>query len=230
MGKLYLRMILVLSACLSACGCATVTEAFQGLFKEKETAPIEETLAATYVDRNDPRVRIGVVLTVQVSPLGQAPTTMQVQVDQSGNIVLPLLLQEPVHCDGMKLDALKEKLVEAYSVYYKQPQIMVMFAPFDAHSGGVSPWGSVTVLGEVANPGPVNMPSTFDLTVTKVIQAAGGLKPFAEKRRVQVTRCDKDGRQTKYFVNIDEIGKNGRIDKDITLCAGDVVYVPETWY
>ena len=28
---------------------------------------------------------------------------------------------------------------------------------------GVSPWGTVTVLGEVAMPGPVNMPSTMDL-------------------------------------------------------------------
>ena len=56
------------------------------------------------------------------------------------------------------------------------------------------------------------------------------MKPFANKSKVQVTRCDRKGRQTKFIVDIEEIGKNGRIDKDMTLSAGDVVWVPETWY
>ena len=122
----------------------------------------------------------------------------------------------------------RKKLIKAYSVYYRRPQISVTFAPFDGR--GVSPWGTVTVLGEVANPGPVNMPSTMDLTVTKVIQAAGGLKPFADRTKIKVTRCDKDGKQTKTYVDLNEIGKEGRIDKDMVLRPGDVIYVYETWY
>ena len=31
-------------------------------------------------------------------------------------------------------------------------------------------------------------------------------------------------------MDINEIGKGGRIDKDMPLRAGDVVWVPETWY
>ena len=54
------------------------------------------------------------------------------------------------------------------------------------------------------------------------------MKPFANKSKVQVTRCDREGKQTKYIVDIEEIGKNGRIDKDMILSAGDVVWVPET--
>jgi len=153
---------------------------------------------------------------------------MNVLVDQNGDITLPLLLQEPVACDGLTLDALKQKLVKAYSKYYRQPMITVTFAPYDGK--GVSPWGTVTVLGEVGNPGPVNMPATMDLTVTKVLQAAGGCKPFADKTAIRVTRCDKDGNQTRTYVNINEIGKDGRVDKDMSLRAGDVVWVPETWY
>ena len=107
--------------------------------------------------------------------------------------------------------------------------ITVTFGPFDAR-GGVSPWGTVTVLGEVARPGPVNMPSTMDMTVTKVLQEAGGCKPFADKSAILVTRCDQEGNQTKTRVDIKEIGKGGRIDKDMLLKAGDVVWVPETWY
>jgi len=225
MGKVCLKVCVAMLAGVVLCGCATVTDAVTGLFRKDE--PIPPNIAATYVD--GPRIRVGVVLNIQVGTLVGAPTTTQVQVDQGGTIMLPLL-QEPIYCDGMKLEALKEKLTKAYSVYYKQPQIIVMFAPFDARSGGVSPWGTVTVLGEVGRPGPVNMPSTQDMTVTKVIMEAGGLKPFADKRSVRVTRCDRDGNLTKYTVDIEEIGKKGRIDKDMTLCAGDVVWVPETWY
>jgi polysaccharide biosynthesis/export protein len=123
---------------------------------------------------------------------------------------------------------LKQKLVKAYSEYIKQPQVTVTFAPSDGR--GVSPWGTVTVLGEVMMPGPVNMPSTMDLTVTKVLQAAGGLRPFANKKAIRVSRCDKDGNKTKFTVDLNEIGEKGRIDMDIALRAGDVVWVPETWY
>ena len=74
------------------------------------------------------------------------------------------------------------------------------------------------------------MPPTMDLTVTKVLQLAGGLKPFADKTRIVVTRCDKDGKQSRIKVDLREIGEDGRFDRDILLKAGDVIFVPETWY
>ncbi len=85
-------------------------------------------------------------------------------------------------------------------------------------------------MGEVNRPGPVNMPSTMDMTVTKVLQEAGGCKPFADKSAIRVTRCERDGSQTRTIVDIKEIGKDGRVDKDMLLRAGDTVWVPETWY
>ncbi len=175
-------------------------------------------------------IRPGVALIIQVGTPASPATTMEVLVDQNGDITMPLLLQEPVACDGLTLEALRQKLVKAYSTYYRLPQISVTFAPFDGRSVGVSPWGTVTVLGEVASPGPVNIPSTMELTVTKALQMAGGVKPFADKSSIQVSRCDKDGRITRTIVNLKEIGKDGRVDKDMTLRAGDVLWVPETWY
>ena len=185
-------------------------------------------VAPEWVDPSTPRVRPGVGLVVVVGSGASQPVTMQVLVDQNGDITLPHLLQAPVTCDKLTLDALKQKLVKVYSQYYKQPQITVTFAPYDGK--GVSPWGTVTVLGEVASPGPVNMPPTMDLTVTKVLQAAGGLRPFANKSKIKVSRCDRDGKQTTFVIDLIEIGEKGRIEKDIALRAGDVVWVPETWY
>lgn len=189
---------------------------------------VDSSVVATWWD--GPRVRPGVMLLIQVGTVSAPPTTMNAIVDQNGDITLPLLLQEPVKCDGLTLEELKKKIVEAYSEYIRQPQVTVTFAPFDGKNGAVSPWGTVTVLGEVNNPGPVNMPSTMDFTVTKVLQAAGGLKPYADRTNIRVTRCDKEGVTTRTTVNLNEIGKEGRVDKDMMLRAGDVVYVYETWY
>lgn len=202
-------------------GCETISRAF------RDSGPVDSSVVATWWD--GPRIRPGIALIIQVGSAGSQPATLNVLVDQNGYITLPLLLQEPVACEGLTLDSLKQKLVKAYSAFYRQPQITVTFAPFEGRTG-VSPWGTVTVLGEVNNPGPVNMPSTMDMTVTKVLQAAGGLKPFADRTNIRVTRCDKDGRQTRTYVDLKEIGQDGRVDKDMTLRAGDVVWVSETWY
>lgn len=222
MGRVYTLIMLCVVAVMGVCLCGC--ESVAGMFREKQT--VDSSVVATWWD--GPRIRPGVALVIQVGTVAAPPTTMQVLVDQKGEVTLPLLLQEPVACDGLTLEALKQKLTRAYSKYYRQPMITVTFAPYDGK--GVSPWGTVTVLGEVMNPGPVNMPATMDLTVTKVLQAAGGCKPFADKTSILVTRCDKDGEQTRTRVNINEIGKDGRIDKDMSLRAGDVVWVPETWY
>ena len=122
------------------------------------------------------RIRPGVALIIQVGTPSSPPTVMNVQVDQNGDVTMPLLLQKPVACDGLSLEAFRQKLVKAYSEFYRQPQVSVTFAPFDGR--GVSPWGTVTVLGEVATPGPVNIPSTMDITVTKALQMAGGVRPY----------------------------------------------------
>ena len=225
MGKVFRRgsvpFVLVLVG-LCVCGCETVRDVF-GMGDRK----VDSAVVATWWD--GPRVRPGVNLIVQVGTAAAPATVMTVEVDQNGDITLPLLLQEPVACDGLTLDALRQKLTKAYSKYYRQPMITVTFGPFDAR-GGVSPWGTVTVLGEVMRPGPVNMPSTMDMTVTKVLQEAGGCKPFADKSSIRVTRCERDGTQSRTTVDIKEIGKDGRVDKDMQLRAGDVVWVPETWY
>ena len=221
MERVYRNLTIILAVLVHVCGCETVSDMM------RDSGPVDSSVVATWWD--GPRIRPGIALVIQVGTAATPPQVFNVLVDQNGEITMPLLLQQPVACDGLTLESLKQKLVKAYSAYYRQPQITVTFAPFDGRTG-VSPWGTVTVLGEVANPGPVNMPSTMDLTVTKVLQAAGGLKPFANNTNIRVTRCDKDGHQTRTYVNLKEIGQDGRVDKDMVLRAGDVVWVSESWY
>ena len=198
--------MVVVPLCMCAVGCTSVCDAVSRLFSDEET--VDTQVVAQWWD--GPRIRPGIALIIQVGTPAAPPTTMNVLVDPNGEITMPLLLQEPVACNGITLEALKKKLVKEHSRYYRQPQ--------------------VTVLGEVGSPGPVNIPSTMDLPVTKVLQMAGGLKPYADRSKICVTRCDRDGRQNRTYVDLKEIGKDGRPDKDMLLRAGDVVWVPETWY
>jgi len=203
-------------------GCDTVRNMF---FQREQEDPSDQYVLFT---DGKPRVRIGVGIVVTVAAVAREPVTMQVQVDQNGEIVLPYLLEKPVYCHELTLDALKKKLVKEYQVYIKQPQVTVTFAPYDGR--GVSPWGTVTVLGEVGSPGPVNMTQTMELTVTKALKEAGGLRPYANKRKIVVTSYDKNGDKTRKIVDVLEIGEKGDASKDIRLKAGDVVWVPESWY
>lgn len=223
MEKLFARFVVwaLLGALVTGC------ETLQSLL-DQGRGPKDDAADVRPEWWDGPRVRPGIALIIQVGTPAAPPTTINTLVDQKGDITLPLLLQAPIACDGLTLEALKQKLVKEYSAFYRQPQVTVTFAPYDGK--GVSPWGTVTVLGEVGSPGPVNIPSTMELTVTKVLQMAGGVKPFADRSAIQVSRCDKDGRITRTIVDLKEIGKGGRVDKDMSLRAGDVVWVPETWY
>ena len=224
MDRLYSKIFSLLFVCALVSGC----ESFRSFFpKQDDTSAFESSNIAFWSD-GKARIKPGVALQIQVGFAGSTPVEMSVLVDSQGSVTLPYMLREPVLCNGLTLDAFQKKLHKAYQRYIRQPQVTVGFGPYDPRTG-VSPYGFVTVLGEIVNPGPVNMPPTMDLTVTKALQMAGNTKPFANKRNVLVTRRAQDGSLTRTEVDIIEIGEKGRIDKDIILKPGDVVFVRESY-
>lgn len=189
-------------------------------------ASVDPEVMATYFD--GPKVRPGVALAISVTAQGSTGSdSKQYFVDADGCITMQLVGQ--IKCDGLTLVGLQQKIAAAYKQYYLEPHVTATFI-YQAGQNMVSPWGTVTVLGEVARPGPVDVPSTMDLRLTRALQLAGGVNAIADKHRVQVTRCDKDGKQTKMKIDLVEIGEKGRPDMDILLKAGDVVWVPMSWY
>ena len=219
-GFMLLAVCGTLSAALSGCIISDVLDMVFGDGKKGEVDPIP---LAIYFD--GPKVRPGVALSISVTAVGAANSSQkQYFVDAEGYISMELIGQ--VKCDGMTLVGLQKKLESAYKQYFHKPSVTVHFVP----GQGVSPYGTVTVLGEVGRPGPVDVPPTMDLRLTKALQMAGGVNAIGNKRNVQVTRCDKDGKQTKTKVDLVEIGEEGRPDKDMLLKAGDVVWVPVQYW
>ena len=222
-GFMLLAAYGTLSVVLSGC---IISDALDKLFGEGKKEEVDPIPLATYFD--GPKVRPGVALGISVTAVGSANSSQkQYFVDADGYISMELIGQ--VKCDGMTLVGLQKKLEAAYKEYYLKPHVTVTFI-YQPGQNMVSPWGTVTVLGEVGRPGPVDVPPTMDLRLTRALQQAGGVNAIGNKRNVQVTRCDKDGKQTKTKVNLVEIGEEGRPDKDMLLKAGDVVWVPMSWY
>ena len=208
-------------------GCITegFGHAWNALFGEEANQEANEPEAVYF---EGPVVRPGVALAISVTATGASGREQkQYFVDAEGYITMDLVGQ--VKCDGLSLIELQQKITEAYKLYYIDPHVTAVFI-YQSGQNMVSPWGTVTVMGEVQRPGPVDVPSTQDLRVTRALQLAGGVTNIADKRRIRVTHCEKDGSKTKTRVDLVEIGEEGRPDKDIVLRAGDVVWVPMSWY
>lgn len=62
------------------------------------------------------------------------------------------------------------------------------------------------------------------ITVTRAIDAAGGFSPFANKKKVQLTRVDG----TKIIVNC--VKAIDHPEKDLPVYPGDRIYVPRRFY
>jgi polysaccharide export outer membrane protein len=84
----------------------------------------------------------------------------------------------------------------------------------------------IYVTGEVLKPGPYTIrPGT---NVVQAIALAGGLSPFAARRRIQVHR-KIDGADSIFIFNFKafEVGVDATKNINVNLRAGDIVIVPE---
>ncbi len=102
---------------------------------------------------------------------------------------------------------------------------------------------NIVVIGEVFRPGPYTVTGTartgeagtpggigganIPPTVTRAIQVAGGIKPEANIRAIQVSRRTRDGQERTISVNLWDLLAEGAITEDIVLQEGDTVYIPQ---
>lgn len=82
------------------------------------------------------------------------------------------------------------------------------------------------VLGAVNKPGQVDVPNESRVTVSMAVSQAGSYTKFASTGRVQVLRQTPAGEIRKITVDLDAV-LDGRLDQDVDLLPGDVVWVPE---
>jgi protein involved in polysaccharide export with SLBB domain len=171
-----------------------------------------------------PALRPGYLLDVRVRVSGVDEVKEKgLRVQEDGTLTLPFL--GAVNCGGMTLGGFKSWLTTEYdSKYFINPIVSVSISIDDNSS--TFPWGYVTVLGKVAEPGRIRIPPTRNLTVMQSIRQAGGFIKYAKQNGIEITRTEKDGQTTRIMFNVRKVAGSAG-EEDIELSHGDVVYIPE---
>ncbi|MBO7107350.1 MAG: SLBB domain-containing protein, partial [Verrucomicrobia bacterium] len=89
--------------------------------------------------------------------------------------------------------------------------------------------GTITVQGYVKTPGLQQLLPGEIYTVTMAIAKAGGGTDFANLKKVQLTRII-DGEPKNFYINVKDVQEKGKLDLDMDVKAGDLIYVPQSYF
>ncbi len=161
-----------------------------------------------YISLHAAIIKTGDVLDITV--LGQPEFSGRYTVSQSGTIEYPLLADETIV--NISTSELMNELTFRLAKHIENP--LVLISPVE------KPNITVTVLGQVAKPGPVE--TYLGATIQEVIQLAGGPLEKADIDSVKVIH--KGGNdQTALYFNLKSFMKKGKIADMPRLQPDDIV-------
>jgi polysaccharide export outer membrane protein len=162
---------------------------------------------------------------LNISVLQDPKLDRSVVVDPSGEIAFPLAGH--IRARGLTPQALEKVLTAKLKDNYKDENLDVMVAiassPKDIPEEDLKP--KIFITGEVIRPGSYVVRQKT--TLMQAIALAGGIGPFAAKRRIQVRRHLKDGDEAIFVFDYKAYEAGADVEANIALRAGDVIMVPE---
>jgi polysaccharide biosynthesis/export protein len=169
------------------------------------------------------RVRAGDVLQIEV--LEDATLNRSAIVLPDGQISLPVA--GSIRVAGRSLAQVQAELASRLAPGFASPP--TVFVTLSALAERPAPSAprtiAIFVLGAANAPGKVEVaPGT---TFLQAIAQAGGLSPFAAKKRIQLRRVDKSGAEQIYKLDLDAIERGVSGGGSTRLVAGDVIVVPQ---
>lgn len=88
--------------------------------------------------------------------------------------------------------------------------------------------GSVNISGKINRVGPIPLYADKPMKLSQAIYIASGFAKYADDRRVRVTRPNKDGPAKMMICDVKSVMQEGKVENDILLQDGDLIFVPET--
>lgn len=167
-------------------------------------------------------LKTGSTLVFSVEIAGETElSNCRATINHAGFVTVPLA--GDLQMAGRTPSDARQTLKKAYSRFYVSEPLIIMTL-----DGGrdQEAWGTVTILGNIKNPGSVTLAAS-SLRLSEVIQKAGGFAPSARQDAVHVSRLLENGKKIQCVIDFRDIGKLGQSDADLELFAGDVVYIPE---
>ena len=163
--------------------------------------------------------------TLNISVLQDPKLDRSVVVDPNGQIAFPLAGH--INANGLTPQRLERILKSRLERNYKDDGLDVTVALANAAKPDIPEEDlkpKIFVTGEVLRPGPY--PIRQATSLVQAISIAGGLGPFAAKRRIQIHRgSGADETIFQFDYKAYEAGSN--LGSNIPLQAGDVIIVPE---
>jgi protein involved in polysaccharide export with SLBB domain len=167
-------------------------------------------LLGMYVVLHAAIIKAGDVLDIQVQ--GHQGFSGRFTVSMSGTIDYPLLADETVV--NISTSELMNELTFRLAKHIENPLVLISIVE--------KPNITVTVLGQVATPGPVE--TYLGASVQEVIQLAGGPAPNANIDSIKIIHSDGNDQTAKFF-NLKTFLKNGAYDNIPTMQPEDVIIV-----
>ena len=163
--------------------------------------------------------------TLNISVLQDPKFDRSVVVDPNGQIAFPLAGH--ITADGLTPQKLERILKARLQRNYKDGDIDVTVALANAAKPDIPEEDlkpKIFVTGEILRPGPYNVRQAT--TLVQAIALAGGLGPYAAKRRIQVRR-GAGADETIFHFDYKAYEAGTDTEKNIPLQPGDVIIVPE---
>ncbi|MEZ5299627.1 MAG: polysaccharide biosynthesis/export family protein [Verrucomicrobiales bacterium] len=180
----------------------------------------------------------GDLISYKVVEDGDEP--IRLRITDSGEVEIPLIGRVPAvgrTCFQLAY-AIKAELEKEY---YNKATVIVGIDTLARSNNPNDPNGipgmqqdTITIMGYVRRQGQMSFPPDGRLTASQAILNAGGFAPFAKETKVKIVRTvgDKlqgeDGHKTKtIYVNLKDVMRKGRLDKDVLLQPHDVIIVED---
>jgi polysaccharide export outer membrane protein len=159
------------------------------------------------------------VIQIEVQDNPDFGTTAVIMPD--GNVFIPMLGN--VYVDGLTLMQLREKMHKLMGMYLKDlpiESIKVQVVGFNSKKVFVHSYGDTSIAA---------IPFTGNLNFLDAISQSG-FANTSKKRKMTIIRPAKDPakKPQRLVLNLNDIIKKGRTEKDITLRENDIIYLPPT--
>jgi protein involved in polysaccharide export with SLBB domain len=131
-----------------------------------------------------------------------------------------------VRAAGRSLAQIQSDLTARLSPNFAAPPtVFVTLSELGARTAATPRTINIYIVGQATNSGLIAVaPGT---TLLQAVAQAGGLSPFAAKKRVQLRRVDRSGVEQVYTFNFDAIERGAAGGGATRLANGDVIVVPQ---
>lgn len=202
---------------------ATETEDYTALstvpviMEKSDTAVFKPAAIKSISDYNE-HYRLYKYDTISVRIIGfrDAQGLDNIMIGTDGYVNLPYA--GSVKLAGLTLEEAKQVLTDKFSKYLKIPDMSVMVNSYGPRK--------VQVLGEVNNPGTVELASD-DMNVTNAISKAGWVTTYGRIKKAQVLRII-DGTMYVREANIKDYIEKHDITQNLALEDGDIIFIPKS--